>query len=442
MIKSRSTAALLVYTSGTTGTPKGVGVSYRNVAGLIAALGSLIPAEGREGGNVMAPAFDGWLWSTLIPLAHGRGVALADPRDGLNSLFGGTVDIVTATPSLLAAHEPPAKSAGLRTVVSAGEACPPAVAQRWSDGRRFINAYGPTETTICATWADTEAGDDPETIGRPLPNYRLQVLNSDLQPVPNGSVGELFISGVGVGRGYRNQPGQTASRFLPDPTRAGSRMYRTGDLVRTRPDGALEFVGRADQQIKIRGYRVEPAGVEAIARAVPGIRTAVAFGIPDSGGTSLGLAVVPDQSVEDSIEGQVLTKLQAALPDYMIPTRTIVLRELPLTVAGKVDDAKLAQLGSQADQRTTDGTVPSSPNELLISQIWSEALEKPVETIEANFFELGGHSLIAARVVARLRSATGVKVTMRQLFAAPTVQSLATTLDRLAGEQAPTVLRR
>ncbi|MET7905908.1 non-ribosomal peptide synthetase [Streptomyces sp. NPDC005355] len=425
--------AYIVYTSGTTGAPKGVSITYGNITNLLTAVDTLAPDEGLEGGNVLAPSFDGWLWSTLIPLVNGRGVVLSDPRDEGGSLLSGEVAFVTATPSLLAVNEPPAPAAGLRVVVSAGEACAPDLAARWASGRRFVNAYGPTETTICATWADTDAGDDPSTIGRPLPNYRVQVLDERLRPVAPGDVGELFISGAGVGRGYLNRPGLTAARFPPDPSGDGERMYRTGDLVRSRPDGALEYVGRADGQLKVRGFRVEPGEVESAARALPGVRTAVAFAASVASGSVLALAVVPE--ADGVLEPEtVRDALRAELPGHLVPSRILRLDHIPRTVAGKADLTQLARLVQEGDQTMpTDGL--DTPTQELVAEVWASVLEAPVESADADFFELGGHSLIATRVVAMLRDRLGVRLTMRQLFTSRTVRALAAELDELVAAQ-------
>ncbi|PKT70250.1 non-ribosomal peptide synthetase, partial [Streptomyces populi] len=427
--------AYTIYTSGTTGEPKGVGVSYRSLANLVAALARLAPPEGGLGGNVLAPAFDGWLWSTVLPLAYGRGVVLADPLDDAESVLGGSVDLVTATPSLLAAHPAPAPGAGPRTVVVAGEACPPALIERWSAGRRFVNAYGPTETTVCATWADTGAGDDPATIGRPLPNYRIRILDRYLRPVPAGTPGELFVAGEGVGRGYRNLPGQTAARFLPDPLGNGGRMYRTGDVVRARPDGTLEFVGRADQQVKIRGFRVEPAGIERVASTVPGVRGVAVFSVPGPVSAALGLAVLPGETAGEKLEAEVRSALEAALPDFMVPSHLVRVDRMPLTATGKVDESALVALCEQHTHQDRPGAAPTTPSEQLVSRIWSTVLARPVDSVEANFFELGGHSLVATQVVSTLRKETGLRLSMRLLFAHPTVGALAAELDRLAAER-------
>ncbi|GAA2564472.1 non-ribosomal peptide synthetase [Streptomyces koyangensis] len=427
--------AYVVYTSGTTGEPKGVGITYGNLANLLAAVTTLAPAEGQEGGNILAPSFDGWLWSTLIPLVNGRGVVLADPRNDERALLRGEVAFVTATPSFLAANEPAAAGASPHTVVSAGEPCAPDLAARWSAGRRFVNAYGPTETTICATWADSAAGDDPVTIGHPLPNYRVQVFDDRLRPVADGQVGELYISGAGVGRGYVNRPGVTAARFRPDPSGNGERMYRTGDLVRRRADGALEFAGRADGQLKIRGFRVEPGEIETAARALQGVRAAAAFASTTPAGTVLALAVVADKDNAQVAQEAVREGLRAALPEHLVPSRIFFTEQLPRTVAGKTDLAELVRLL----EAKGDGIAPepdlATPTQRLVVRIWSEALDVPVHSADSDFFELGGHSLVATRVVATLRKETGVRLTMRQLFANRTVGELAAALDALIAKQ-------
>lgn len=431
--------AYIMYTSGTTGEPKGVGVTYGNVANLLAAVAELAPEEGMEGVNVLAPGFDGWLWSTLIPLAGGRGLVLADPREGVDDLFTKSLGVVTATPSLLATLKVPEPDAGPSTVIAAGEACPPELAKHWSSGRRFLNAYGPTETTICATWADTTVDDDPVTIGRPIANYRVHVLDPALREVADGESGELFIAGAGVGRGYHGRPGLTASRFLPEPSGNGGRMYRTGDLVRRRSDGCLEFIGRVDQQLKIRGFRVEPAEVVRAAEAVPGVDAASTFTIPGGDVLMLGLALVGtavSAGADEPLGEAVRAHLAAVLPDYMVPTHIVCVDALPLTPAGKVDERALVELcqahGAQDD---ASGTAPATDSEVLVAEVWSTVLERPVNSVEANFFELGGHSLRATRAISTLRAGTGLRLTMRHLFAQPTVAAFARQIDQLAEDK-------
>ncbi|MGW5851246.1 phosphopantetheine-binding protein [Streptomyces sp. NPDC055254] len=216
----------------------------------------------------------------------------------------------------------------------------------------------------------------------------------------DGQVGELYVSGAGVGRGHLNRPGVTAARFRPDPSGNGERMYRTGDLVRRRADGALEFAGRADGQLKIRGFRVEPGEIETAARALPGVRAA-AFACPTPSGAVLALAVVADG--DDARLGQEAVRegLRAVLPERLVPSRMLFPERLPRTVAGKTDLAELVRLL----EAEGDGIAPepdlATPTQRLVARIWSEALDVPVHSADSDFFELGGHSLVATRVVAR-----------------------------------------
>ncbi|WP_018791298.1 non-ribosomal peptide synthetase [Salinispora arenicola] len=425
--------AYLIYTSGTSGQPKGVGVTYRNVAALLAAVTPLSPPAGSAAANVLSPAFDGWLWSTLIPLAAGATVVLADPRDGVAELLG-EIDLVTVTPSLLAAQAVP-RGERPGTVVAAGEACPPALAAQWSAHRRFVNAYGPTETTICATWADTAAGDDAAGIGHPLPNYRLRVLDRHLQPVDTGTPGELFIAGAGVARGYYGMPGRTAAAFLPDPWARGERMYRTGDTVRVRPDGALEFVGRADTQVKIRGFRVEPTEIEHSLTTIDGIAAAAVVVLPGLSGATLGAAVVVRPDRDEEWRQALPALLRTRLPDFAVPARLVFLHELPTTPTGKSDVEALVRLCAADQPQASAAAAPATPSERQVARIWGEALGRDVCRVDDNFFELGGHSLVATQVITRLREETGLRLSMRALFAEPTVGALARQLDDLAAQQ-------
>ncbi|MFC7648961.1 amino acid adenylation domain-containing protein [Streptosporangium lutulentum] len=283
--------AYIIYTSGTTGWPKGVEVTYRGLDTLLDALAFLELPPGGLGVNAVSPAFDGWLWCTLLYLSHGQGVALVDLEEGLDAALDAVRPrTVCLTPSLLASCSGDIPSA--QVLVVAGEPCPPELVRRFAGKRRFLNVYGPTEMTIAATWADSRRGDDVSTIGWPLPGYRAHVLDDHRRPVPPGVPGELYLAGTALARGYRNRPGLTASRFVPDPFEGeGARMYRTGDVVVERPDGQLEYHGRLDDQVKVRGLRVELGEIERVALRVPGVRAAAAF-VTETG-DAVGLAVVP-----------------------------------------------------------------------------------------------------------------------------------------------------
>ncbi|MEU2260953.1 amino acid adenylation domain-containing protein [Streptomyces sp. NPDC019645] len=431
------TCAYVIYTSGTTGRPKGVEVTYRGLDVFVRALAGLGLTPGGLGLNAVSPAFDGWLWCTLLYLVHGQGVALVDlSLDGLRRAADAGREPIPAglrtaslTPSLLAAHG--GALTGAEAVVVAGEQCPAALAERFSRGRRLLNVYGPTEVTIAATWADSERGDDVSAIGRPLPDYRAYVLDDDLIPVAEGTEGELYLGGPAVARGYRNRPGLTAARFLPDPFQGGgARMYRTGDVVLRRPGGELEYRGRRDDQVKIRGHRIELGEVERVAAELPEVVAAAAC-VLGPGGT-LGLAVVAAPGAGGDLAGSVTGHCAKLLPDAAVPTTVRVVDRVPTLTTGKADRGELARLLAEPVQ--DEGTGSATARERDVMAVWAEALDREIPGPDADFFELGGHSLAAARVVADLRRTTGLRLTLGTLLTRPTVADVAAELDRLAAE--------
>ncbi|CAM3822126.1 non-ribosomal peptide synthetase [Kibdelosporangium persicum] len=428
--------AYLVYTSGTTGRPKGVETSYRNLDTFLDALALLRLERGGLGLNAVSPAFDGWLWCTLLYLLHGKGVAIVDPAGDQSldaTLATLRTDTVSLTPSLLATLKAPLPTT--KVLVVAGEACPPAMARRWQAGRRLLNVYGPSETTIAATWADTAAGDDPTTIGRPMPGYRGYVLDERLEPVAADEIGELYVSGPAVARGYRNRPGLTASRFLPDPFATGSRMYRTGDLVRLDEHGRLHFLGRADNQVKLRGFRVELGEVERVAAQVAGVAATACF--VATAGDVLGLAFVALAGHDPAVVAKAIrARCAELLPDFMCPATVDEVPALPTAHTGKVDRTALARALAYSDSGRSpgDGRPPSTAREHQVCEVWANHLGRPVTDVDGNFFELGGHSLLAARAVAELRRRTGLPVSARHLLSNPTAADLAGELDRLAAQ--------
>ncbi|WP_432072247.1 non-ribosomal peptide synthetase [Streptomyces wuyuanensis] len=433
------TCAYVIYTSGTTGRPKGVEVTYRGLDTFVRALAGLGLPAGGLGLNAVSPAFDGWLWCTLLYLVHGQGVALVDlSLDGLRRAADAGREPVPAglrtaslTPSLLAAHG--GALAGAETVVVAGEPCPAALAERFSRGRRLLNVYGPTEVTIAATWADSERGDDVSAIGRPLPDYRAYVLDDELVPVAEGTEGELYLGGPAVARGYRNRPGLTAARFLPDPFQGGgARMYRTGDVVVRRPGGELEYRGRRDDQVKVRGHRIELGEVERVAAELPEVVAAAAC-VLGSGGT-LGLAVVAAPGAGDGLADSVTGHCAKLLPEAAVPTTVRVVDRIPTLTTGKADRDELARLLAAPAGEEARSTATARERDVMA--VWAEALEREIPGPDADFFELGGHSLAAARVVADLRRTTGLRLTLGSLLSRPTVTDVAAELDRLAAESA------
>ena len=335
--------AYLIYTSGTTGVPKGVAITHHNVTQLLATLDAGLPRAG-VWPLCHSLAFDVSAWEILAPLLSGGRVVVVpeevagSPEDFHALLVREQVSVLTQTPSAVAALSPQ----GLESValVMAGEACPPEVVDRWAPGRVMINAYGPTETTMCVAISAALTAGAPGVvpIGAPVPGAALFVLDRWLRPAPAGVVGELYVAGAGVGVGYLGRSGLTASRFLPCPFGGpGARMYRTGDLVSWRPDGQLQYLGRADEQVKIRGYRIELGEVQAALAALDGVEQAVVIAREDTPGSKRLIGYLTGTAEPAKTRAQ----LAEQLPAYMVPAAVVVLDALPLTVNGKLDTRAL-----------------------------------------------------------------------------------------------------
>jgi non-ribosomal peptide synthetase component F/acyl carrier protein len=382
-------------------------------------------------------SFDASIFEIAMALPVGATVVMVDPvkTPDLGALMRQqAVSLATLPPSalpLLTGVELP----DLKTLLTAGEACPPGLARRWARQLRLVNAYGPTETTVWATFGPWNGEGDSVPIGRPIANTRVYVLDQGLEPTPIGVAGELYIAGDGLARGYLNRPGLTAERFMACPFgTAGSRMYRTGDLARWRADGELEFLGRIDHQVKIRGHRIELGEVEAALLGHPGVAQAVAIVREDEPGDKRLVAYVVAAGDEAPDVGGLRAHLKQSLPDYMIPQAIVGLEALPLTPNGKIDRKALPV--PEGRPEGLDYVAPRTPVEETLAGIWAEVLKIDRVGVHDNFFELGGHSLLATRVTALVRERLGVELPIRDLFRTPGLGELAGQVEDLLREGA------
>ncbi|HEX5720085.1 MAG TPA: amino acid adenylation domain-containing protein, partial [Thermoanaerobaculia bacterium] len=449
--------AYVLYTSGSTGWPKGVAVRHRSAVALVRWARQLFPADDLSG--VLAATsvcFDLSVFELFVPLACGGRVVLAENALALPTLGDGGVRLVNTVPSAITEL---LRNGGIpgsvRTVNLAGEPLPPGLAARLYElphVERVYNLYGPTEDTTYSTVSLVARGAARVSIGRPLPGTWAYVLDRRLRQVPAGVPGELYLGGAGLARGYLGRPDLTAGRFVPDPfagqDQPGRRLYRTGDLVRTLRDGSLEFLGRLDHQVKVRGFRIELGEIEEVLRSHPAVRDCAVLVREDRPGEMrlVAYAAMPAMA-EDRREGwpELRALLASRLPDYMIPAAFVRLDALPLTPSGKVDRRALPAPALAAGDRH-EWEAPRTPLEELVAGCWADLLGVPRVGLRDNFFELGGHSLLAARVVARLRSLLGAELPVRALFEQPTVAGLAARVEaaRRGGVRTPVLppLRR
>ncbi|MFI7075459.1 amino acid adenylation domain-containing protein [Micromonospora sediminicola] len=424
--------AYVIYTSGSTGVPKGVVVTHRGIAGLAAHHAErFVAGPGSRVGQLISPSFDVSVSELCLALLTGACLVLPGrpPVGAQLAAFLAEERITHAcVPPSVLASVPRVALPDLRLLCTGGESIPPELLAFWSTGRRMMNAYGPTEATVdVASWVcDTGFAQAPP-IGRPIPNVRVYVLDRHLVPVPPGVPGELYVAGPGLARGYLRRPGLTAERFVADPFgSAGGRLYRTGDLVRWEGSGELRFLGRADNQVKIRGLRVELDEIEVVLARRPGVAHAVVLVRDDPAGELLVGYVVPEpgQLIDPAALREDLSRL---LPRHMVPALA-VLDTLPLTPNGKLDRAALPAPAG-ADER---GREPATFLEEVLCTLFAEALGVERVGADADFFELGGHSLLAMQLCERISAAIGAEVPVRALFEAPTVAMLAVRLDGLS----------
>ncbi len=438
--------AYVMYTSGSTGRPKGVMICHRGVCNYLYWRQAYFPLT--EADRLLQTAslsFDDSVWELFEPLMVGAQVVMVPPGGEQDSEY--LIRLVTErqitaacfVPSLLRGfldEQGVEACRSLWRVTTGGEVLTVELQERFFSrlAANLYNGYGPTEATMSATFWSCERGSDQRAvpIGRPIHNTQIYLLDHRLQPVPVGVPGELFIGGVGLARSYLNRPELTAEKFIPHPFSAepGARLYRTGDLARYRPDGNLEFLGRIDDQAKIRGFRVEPGEVEAVLREHPTVREgAVVVREIVPGEKRLVAYVVPARELAPPV-GELRGFLKEKLPEYMVPSAFVVLDALPLTPNGKVDRRALPAPDYQS-RPELGGTfvAPGTPVEETLAGIWAEVLGLERVGVHDDFFELGGHSLLATRVVSRLRDALRVELPLRCLFETPTVAELAERVE-------------
>jgi amino acid adenylation domain-containing protein len=432
--------AYVMYTSGSSGQPKGVMVERRSLANLLQAHRSL-GVRSTDRYLVFAPPhFDGFLVDSLVPLMHGAcavtlpsnelmpGPDLADTMERLG------VTAATLPPAALAVM-PARRINGLRMIVTAGEAIPEPLARFWVSNVEFVySSYGPTEATVAATLGRLAPGFDRVHVGSPLSGISVHLLQSDGSPCERGSVGEFFIGGAGVARGYLHDPQLTAARFIPDhlSSTPGGRLYRTGDLGLQLQDGRFVFVGRSDRELKVRGVRIQPAEVERAMESVPGVRASVVTAIGLGAERRLVALFVPTNGVaaSEAAEDSVRRAVADLLPPALRPQAFRAVDVLPMTASGKVDHGSV----SAAFAATAPTTYPREvsarpiPQDIAahVARMWSTALATPVAADEQrSFYNLGGHSLLAVQLLGEVERRFGIRISYAEFFANPTLQYIA-----------------
>lgn len=427
-----SNLAYVIYTSGSTGKPKGVEIEHRGLSNLVGWHQRTYQVQSLDRATQLAsPAFDAAVWEIWPYLATGAAIYIPDEETRLSPeklvRWLGEKQITFCfmpTPLAEEALSVDWPETSLKVLLTGGDRLRRGLKKK----ARFklVNHYGPTENSVVTTCGEVTAQKEQASappIGKPIANTKVYILDRYLRPVPAGIAGELFVSGSGLARGYWNQPALTAERFIDNPfSKDGSRLYRTGDLARYLEDGNIEFLGRLDHQVKVRGYRIETGEIEVCLAGHPQISQCAVIAMEEGSETQLiGYLVSSGQQPADD---ELRAYVQKSLPSYMVPSAFVWLDKLPTTANGKLDRAALP-----APQRRTIGTAPRTSSELLVVGIWSELLGKKDLTVESNFFELGGHSLLATRVLSRVAGISGAELSLSEFFKAPTIAAVARWLD-------------
>ena len=450
--------AYVIYTSGSTGSPKGVMVEH----------GGLVNAVNWIAGTLKLSHLDRCLLKTpitfdaagreLFPiLISGGSLVITEPNGHRDCRYLAEIiqreriSILHCVPSLLRllVEEPAFKDApAMRAVMCGGEALTPHTVERFQSliGAKLYNVYGPTETIIDSTyWPVEESGGESNvSIGRPIPNAQVYILDDLFRRVPIGVTGHLYIGGIGLARGYVGRPDLTGDKFVPDPFsgKSGTRLYKTGDLARYRPDGNIEYLGRGDHQVKIRGFRIELGEIEGTLARHPAVLEAIVLVHGDESGDKRLLAYVTAREETHPTASELRAFLKERLPEHMMPAAFIVLDAFPLNANGKVDRRALPPFDARRPELDEAFVACRTPTEELLAEIWAHVLGVQRIGIHDNFFQLGGHSLLATQVVSRIREAFKVEMPLRHLFETPTVAGLAERIDAQGGPalQAPPIV--
>jgi amino acid adenylation domain-containing protein len=438
--------AYVIYTSGSTGRPRGVQIIHRAVVNFLSAM-RVFPGFQKTDtlAAITTLCFDIAVLELFLPLVNGARVVVVDREEAADGhllakrLLLSGVTVLQATPSswrmLLRSEWKPSPQSKL---FCGGEALDAELAEQLTaNGARLWNLYGPTETTIWSSAADVTAADEVTSIGTPIANTQIYVLDKCLEPVPVGVAGDLYVAGAGLARGYLNAPDLTAQTFIANPysEQAGARMYRTGDLASYSAQGKLRFIGRADHQVKMRGYRIEPGEIEARLSEYSAVAQSVVMLREDSAGDKrLTAYVVASDGFTPSVS-ELRLFLHERLPEYMVPSFFVMLESLPLTRNGKVNRGALPAPDLRLLDKASDFVAPRTPVEKTLAGIWANVLGLESVSARSNFFDLGGHSLLAIQLISRIRQTFQVEMPLRRLFETPTISQTAAAIEQYQAAQ-------